>query len=629
MRPTSSSIVAAPDVHHYHDHSHYHGPFAYEYNPVSSGVLSDKSFQCPRSWTRDLERHRREDYMSDRPAEQGQSGFPARDASHEAGSRQTWSPRPNTAVRPTSSVQAESMTSPNERRTSESSTRGFELPPLPSTSSGAGGRFLPSMTRLGDVSSILNPPQSEETHENRRRKASQLESPASSTQSLPPIFFGPHASQPPSMMPTQSPVFQHTTTVERPPRRILTPRSPSLHRAASLGQLNPPAGTISAQANPFPTSPRGRMYTVEPGTSGAPPLPTPPAGGRPGYGFSAPTPPIEAVRRASTGAPRARAPSASASPSTSYSSYSQTGQTSPAMQHDPMSLSTLSAPYTTNGELPMSGSGTASAPPTTLGPGRQRQMGIPISSSGGQNVYQMLTLETTAGTVQLPVDVQAASRVADEKRRRNAGASARFRQRRKEKEKEATTSIARLEQQVKELGEDAEFYRRERDFLAGVLSHIPGGERHFPRPNSPRHRRQSAAQLPAHEGSGYTSTQDQGSGSPAESRNVRRRTSTFSLPPPPQQQSMQGSGIAIQPNFGHAGTHPPPSSLQSPSGPLPSPLSRAPLPLPPHLPPGPAHQQSLSHPPQLLHAMPQTGPYNPYAPDRRPSGPSSQQRDGR
>jgi len=98
----------------------------------------------------------------------------------------------------------------------------------------------------------------------------------------------------------------------------------------------------------------------------------------------------------------------------------------------------------------------------------------------------MMTLETTSGTVQLPVDVQAASRVADEKRRRNAGASARFRQRRKEKEREASVTIGRLEQQVKELIEDAEFYKRERDYLAGVLLSLPHGECNFPRPVSPR-----------------------------------------------------------------------------------------------------------------------------------------------
>ena len=122
------------------------------------------------------------------------------------------------------------------------------------------------------------------------------------------------------------------------------------------------------------------------------------------------------------------------------------------------------------------------AVPTSQSTTRDLTMaGIPISSSGGQNVYQMMTLETTSGPVQLPVDVQAASRVADEKKKRNAGASARFRQRRKEKEKEASTTIAKLEQQVRELSEEAAFYRRERDIFKKVLSTIPGCERHLQR----------------------------------------------------------------------------------------------------------------------------------------------------
>lgn len=50
--------------------------------------------------------------------------------------------------------------------------------------------------------------------------------------------------------------------------------------------------------------------------------------------------------------------------------------------------------------------------------------------------HQILTFETEQGPIQVPLDVQAASRGADEKRKRNATASHRFRQRRKEKEQE-------------------------------------------------------------------------------------------------------------------------------------------------------------------------------------------------
>ncbi|KAJ9644044.1 hypothetical protein H2199_003912 [Coniosporium tulheliwenetii] len=97
----------------------------------------------------------------------------------------------------------------------------------------------------------------------------------------------------------------------------------------------------------------------------------------------------------------------------------------------------------------------------------ERPFGVPISSTG-QTSYQILTLETGQGSVQIPVDVSAASKQADEKRKRNAGASARFRQRRKEKEREANTTIGRLEQQVREANEDSEFYKRERDFFAQI-----------------------------------------------------------------------------------------------------------------------------------------------------------------
>lgn len=510
------------------------------------------------------------------------------------------------------SDQSQPASSPDPRR-SENTGRSFELPPLPPPSNIASGSFSTPVTRVGGVSSILNPVQAEEPQAGRRRKASYLESPASSTQSLPPI-----------VRPPQSPAGQHAIPGDRAPRRILTPRSPSLHRAASVGQLNPSTGTINAQTNPFPSSFRGRTYTVEPGTSGAPPLPTPPAVTRPSYGFPAPTPTTAVTRRASIGNGPPAAPSASASPTTSYSSYSQ-GYTSPAAQYEPSMMTSAPSGFAPGDHGPLS-SNTRE---------HQRQLGIPISSSGGQSVYQMLTLETTSGTVQLPVDVQAASRVADEKRRRNAGASARFRQRRKEKEKEAATSISRLEQQVKELAEESAFYRNERDNLSHILRHMPGGERHFPRPPSPRHRRTSGGALSGGpEGIGYQTGHEHISRSPEQGRNVRRRTSTYSLPPPPQQPppSMPPPpSITAQQGFAPPPAHhAPPSVMQPASGPLPSPHGRGPLPPAP----GPAstHVQSLQQhphgPPAVLQTLPQPGPYNPYAPDRRSSGPQSQQRDG-
>lgn len=105
---------------------------------------------------------------------------------------------------------------------------------------------------------------------------------------------------------------------------------------------------------------------------------------------------------------------------------------------------------------------------------RARPTGISITISGGPNVHQIMTSE------------QAALRVANDKRLRNAGASVRCRQRRKEKEKSSSTIISRLEQQLKRANEDLEFYRRERDYLTNMLLQTLSGNSHFPRPQSPR-----------------------------------------------------------------------------------------------------------------------------------------------
>lgn len=67
-------------------------------------------------------------------------------------------------------------------------------------------------------------------------------------------------------------------------RRTLTSRSPPLHRTATLGRLQPVPGTVDAQQPPF-ISRSSRIHSAEPGTSGLPPLPTPPMVQRAGYNF--------------------------------------------------------------------------------------------------------------------------------------------------------------------------------------------------------------------------------------------------------------------------------------------------------------------------------------------------------
>jgi len=121
---------------------------------------------------------------------------------------------------------------------------------------------------------------------------------------------------------------------------------------------------------------------------------------------------------------------------------------------------------------------------------------VAISTSQGTGTYTMMNIDTGAGLRAVPVETGAASKASDEKRKRNAGASARFRERRKKREMEASVTIRKLERQVKDLSEDMNFYRRERDYFSTVLSSQPGAERHFPRPQSPRIQRPAA--LPIH-----------------------------------------------------------------------------------------------------------------------------------
>lgn len=79
------------------------------------------------------------------------------------------------------------------------------------------------------------------------------------------------------------------------------------------------------------------------------------------------------------------------------------------------------------------------------------------AGQGGQGPFMMLA--TNEGSYPVHVDMNAASKIADEKRKRNAGASARFRQRRKEREREMSTRILELESRIKKYEEEVEHWR--------------------------------------------------------------------------------------------------------------------------------------------------------------------------
>ena len=380
-------------------------------------------------------------------------------------------------------------------------------------------KFKDTPRSLG-VESMLNPQRQPNPSAGRRRSAVEMH--RSSPIVRPALPSLHRTSSTGSQMATYLPDPSPTSAV--PPRRTLTPRSPS-RRAASLSGMSP-TGTIDARQSPFLLS-QPRRYTVEPGVAGAPPLPIqsrpppPPeipaattvpmfaTGSRSGDGYPFPataTPPLPMVagaRRSTIAAiaPTRRLHSESVSPTTSTASYTQAEQNSPAQRLPALTAITGSMPVPAVGPAPALG---------PVGLDFERGYPLPMTSAastsanagpggtgGGQGNYRMLTLSTQQGPIQLPVDVQAASRHADEKRKRNAGASARFRQRRKEKEKEATSTIQRLEQQLRDASEDVDFYRNERDLVVSILvQHYPKGpaERLFPRPPSPRHSRRQRVQ---------------------------------------------------------------------------------------------------------------------------------------
>jgi hypothetical protein len=411
------------------------------------------------------------------------------------------------------------------------------LPPLRHMSSTPP---TPSERRHGNpFQSILNP-QAElmEQQRDRRRSASQMETPSPidtpNSQSLPSI------SRPTSVDSTQE--EHHPSRPFQPPvrpigRHIRSPKSPRLHRTQSLNLLNPPTGTIDAHQSPFLTAsirPSDPMLSHQS-------LPTPPAGGRHSYfppvSTSGPVPPQAMarteVRRPSAGFPQ----SGSASPIAQYSPYSQPASVA-SSQYD--TSSTQGHYMIRHASMNMHESRTSAGPMET-----ERNM-IPMAPSG-QSSIQLMTIKSQQGhNVQIPVDVQAASKVADEKRRRNAGASARFRARRKEKEREASMSISRLQQQLNNAVEDANFYREERDRYRNLyLQQQPD----IPGKLSPRLRRPSlppSISASSTRGNSEDSYADYEEEVREEERNVRRRTSNYHPVSGPPPNDISGSGQGSQ-----------------------------------------------------------------------------------
>lgn len=466
-----------------------------------------------------------------------------------------------------------------------SSTQNVPIRPTPPPSSTPPDQ---RSSRPIGVQNLLNPTTSRETTDtqSRRRNADHMDSPSRAS----PFTTMPRVSTPslpPTSVTNRSPVNMTLPSITPPSvsvypqpfARAVTPHmSPSSYGPGPV-TMNNPSGTMDVKQSLF-VLPREHNGTG--GRGGLPDIATTTA--LPSEPYGAPLPPARSPpgRRGSQdsthyshmqnllekkgGKPTGPQSVASQgdSPSTQYSSYSQVSHTPPpappSSTGQPQSFFT--APFTAPG------------PASSMG-----QMGFETASgsTAGGSTYQMMTLDTEQGPIQVPVDVQAASKVADEKRKRNATASHRFRQRRKEKERENSQNIARLEDQIRQMEEEREHYRRERDYFREVAVHQPGQTHILPRPLSPRQRGHNSIS-----GSiGYPNVQFEGPDNATRNggRNTRRRTSAYAPPtgPPPQSAEPvrampQYERMASKPgDHIHAGDH---ARLSMKSGPFNSSTTR-------------------------------------------------------
>jgi hypothetical protein len=340
-------------------------------------------------------------------------------------------------------------------------------------------------SRPVDVHTMLNPSTEHEDGQRRRRSAAHFDSPQPSEAELSQRTAAPYQQSAASRI---SPKTREDSQMNapqlpvamQPSRRILTPKSPT-QRLASAGM-----SSIGAALAPGLPADPGRGPHQEPEQQRS--ISTSASMTRQ---FSAastslyiPSTMPPRSRRSSRGM-TTQAPSQSVSPSASYSSLSQQSQASPALGYPSLVPQQPSIPYQPAQFTASYHQGTGQ--PTHLS--SDVQYGLP-SSTTAQSNYQMMTINTDQGPIQVPVDIQAASKVADDKRKRNAGASARFRQRRKEKEREASQTIAKLEQQARDLADHRDFYRAERDHFRQMVTTKLGPAYTDGRPLSPLQRRQ-------------------------------------------------------------------------------------------------------------------------------------------
>ncbi|KAL7266898.1 hypothetical protein RUND412_010535 [Rhizina undulata] len=292
-------------------------------------------------------------------------------------------------------------------------------------------------SRLLDVSNILNPTPHRSLENSQRTSLAQFGSPRSVSSVN---QHGASRSKPPSPVNVSEPSDVATRSSGGFAARMSgVHQPPGLIRHASRPSLS---GIVSAQDSPFPLgTPRRSTFGPETQTSIGPPqlpAPGPPPPQQQPTGFPFPNVSQQAPMQYAPGFPGTTPlSSANASPSQSYSSYAQPGQ----------------SPLSTNPSFGHNYSQLGGHGPQSLG----SPYGLPGSATHiGHGGFPMMSLHNS---IPVTVDTTAASKVADEKRKRNAGASARFRQRRKEREREMSTRISDLEERLKKAEEERDYYR--------------------------------------------------------------------------------------------------------------------------------------------------------------------------
>lgn len=395
------------------------------------------------------------------------------------------------------------------------------------------------------VQNLLNPASGDASNaQNRRRNPEYFDSPPTPS-SIGSTSRAATPSLPPASVKSRSPIDVSLPRLTSPSigaypaslGRAMTPRSPSSY-APNLVTTGLPSGTIDARQSPFLATRDQTSTTSGPGLFSLSDMTSGPAFPQRPYVSTLPlaatSPPPRRTSQDSSSHSRAQIPFDLPGSVSGASQSTSSPSDSPSAQYSPFNQVSRSEPAIASSSAPTGQPQSFfSTPLSTSGPGStisqiafdSKALDVPTSGATGQTQYQLMTIETDKGRIQVPIDMQGASKVADEKRKRNATASHRFRQRRKEKERETSESIAKLEAQIREIGaekeffqSESEFYQAERNFFhdTALRNRIPIP----PRPPSPRRRQHAAvAGAPLEE-----------EGNSRAGRNMRRRTSAY-VPP--------------------------------------------------------------------------------------------------